>query len=81
MVIVSGFEFSLRMPDTAFFFSGIFSFHDRLINNPLRHLPDRGQESFCRQLHSLVLLISGWICLARTGLLWAVITLCMFGMQ
>ena len=29
MVIVSGFEFALRMPDVAFFFTGIRSFYSR----------------------------------------------------
>ena len=33
MIIVSGFEFPLRVPDIAFFFNSIFSFNDGLINN------------------------------------------------
>ena len=53
MVIVSGFEFALCVPDVAFFFTGIYLVflqslgkqHSRL-DQIGGKLPDRGQESF-----------------------------------
>ena len=80
MIVVSSFKFPLSMSHIGFLLCGIFLCHGRLVNYAVKYLPARGQESFTRQLQSLLLLsVFVWLCFAITDLLWAEIRLCMFG--